>query len=297
MPQRGETDPDGSMHSDHLASRPSKLPEEDIQPFLENLLTDIARRPERMKVRETAGVVRFLRLLAQLGVPADLAGSDGKAIAQYRREEPPESRKARSRVDNLAVTIWNVLLQTGDLPTAKAHTAIGFLKRNRETFLGHFDVEEAIEVIRSLRVPATAEDPFQPPHLISRTTTSTGEGNPHLGSDLTEKIYIAYHFLKRHNVQGAQGRIATTLDDLSVPQERTDRGWNYADVNERVKQHRKRLRERLRGPTEEAVRKWTDYLVDLQITSFLGQRDVARRNEQRQRAIDRRGEEPNARTP
>ena len=309
MLQRGQTDPDGWIHSSQLAFKPYKLPEEDIQPFLDSLLTDIATRPAKLRLRETAAVVRFLLFLASQGVPTKLLDSDKETVAQYRSEESVESREARSRLENLAGVIWSVLRQTGDLPTADRETALQFLERHRTTYLDPYDVTEAIDLIETLRLRPDAEDPFVPPHLISRTTTSTGQGNPYLGSDLTQKIYIAFHFLKRHKVKGADGVIVKKLNELRVKHERKEEGWDYPDINDKVKQQRKRLREELEqtraeeSTDEEAQRKIeeatqrrikqrTDFMVDLQITSFLGQRDLARQQEERERLLALRRDLP-----
>ena len=188
MRRRGETDPDGWILSEQLAFKPQELKPDEIEPFLEGLFADIGRRPAKIRLLRTASVVRFLRRLAVDGVPSDVRDAGSAAVTKHWDKESLESRQTRTRLDEMALAIWNKLLQYGEISSSDPETALTFLKDHQRTYLADFDVDEAIKLIATLRLPEDSEDSSPPPHLISQRTTSVGEGNPYVSTDLTEKI-------------------------------------------------------------------------------------------------------------
>ena len=269
MRRRGETGSDGWILSEQLASKPQELKPDEIEPFLEGLFADIGRRAAKIRLLRTASVVRFLRRLAVDGVPSDVLDAGSAAVTKHWGKESLESRQTRTRLDEMALAIWNKLLQYGEISSSDPETALTFLKDHQRTYLVDFDVDEAIKLIATLRLPEDSEDPSPPPHLISQRTTSVGEGNPYVSTDLTEKIYIAYQVLKRHQIKSAQERLAKTLARLKVEHERGDSAWDYVQINDKVKQYNRRLHKDFARPadqaTEQAVSQQTEYLVGLQI--------------------------------
>ena len=80
-----------------------------------------------------------------------------------------------------------------------------------------------------------------------------------------------------------------------MERERGGAPWTYAEIHNKVKQHKERLREQLSQSTSEAtqaaVSQKTEYLIDQQITSFRGQRDLEKQQKERQEKNDRAAKE------
>ena len=51
---------------------------------------------------------------------------------------------------------------------------------------------------------------------MSLTMSAQGQGNPRLGDDVSERIYTAYHGLKRARVKKIRPRIAEALSQEGV---------------------------------------------------------------------------------
>ncbi len=273
MPQGLTTDAEGWISSDQLLIPRQTLAKEEVDRFLEFLFANVARRPARVPLREAAGVVRYLRNLAWLGVPSQVVKKGDAAIQEYRRNESKEVRKKRSQVDRLALTIWSVLLQCGDITLARKPTVLGFLKKHKDTYLALEDVGPLTEFIRELEFLPGFKDSFGPPSLMSQNLTNVSPGNPHLQDDLTDRIYAAYGALRREGIRGARPKIADALTRAKV-KKRTRahrRVWTYADVNERIKQHEKQLKAGYQGPREDVkgvLREIADSRADWWILSF-----------------------------
>lgn len=64
IPPFEKDSPGGWIPGDHLKLSPQMLAREEAEAFLEWLFSAVARRPERLDLREGAGVARYLRGLA-----------------------------------------------------------------------------------------------------------------------------------------------------------------------------------------------------------------------------------------
>ena len=248
--------------------------------FLDFLFSDIAHRPDTLTLRETAAVARFLLALARGGVaPDDAADSQTEDSPHF--EGGREDAEKRVLLSGLARIIWMDLLQFGKINACGKQVAARFLRRHRDTYLAGKDVSSALEAIEYFEVPERDRPLFQPPHLIARTFSAQGVGNPYLKDDLTERIYTGYHVLKLAREPRIRPRIAEALERAgaaTVARKRA-RGarWTWQDVNERIKEYDKRLRKRFReqGTKErvkQAVDQWRDSLVDRWAASFQARR-------------------------
>lgn len=244
--------------------------------FLDFLFSDIAHRPDTLTLRETAAVARFLLALARGGVAPDDA-ADSQTDDSPHFEGGREDANKRVLLSHLARIIWMELLQFGKINACDKRVAKSFLRRHRDTYLAGKDVSSALEAIEYFEVPERDTPPFQPPHLIARTFSAQGVGNPYLKDDLTERIYTGYHVLKLAREPRIRPRIAEALERAgaaTVARKRT-RGtrWTWQDVNERIKEYDKRLRKRFRQQgiekrVEQEVKKWQGSLVDRWVSSF-----------------------------
>jgi len=86
-----------------------------------------------------------------------------------------------------------------------------------------------------------------------------------LADDLSERIYAAYHGLRRAGIHGARTRVAAALNMASrkiAVRSDTDARWWPNEVYERVKQYAKGLEERsgsrevARAAADSMVSKW-----------------------------------------
>ena len=179
------------------------LEEREIEPFLEETLRDLGRRPPEIRLKEGARVARFLRCLARDGVPKDPTDCRSQADEE-QQDQTRVSEQDQMWLYQLGETIWNEILQNAPIEPAKPNEAIRFLKRCESTFLTNHRVPEALKTIQALELPAESEDAFPPPNLISPTITSTGEGNPRLSDDLSERIYGVYFALRRQHRRGCE---------------------------------------------------------------------------------------------
>src|SRR5260370_41533225 len=113
MPPSDRIDDEGGIHSDQLAVPAQALIPAEIDPFLEFLFSGIVRKPKWLKLRETAGVARYLKALAR---------------------EAPATRE-RDGVEHLAEVIWLTMLDYGQIAGAEKEEAIQFLKEHARTEL------------------------------------------------------------------------------------------------------------------------------------------------------------------
>src|ERR1700739_4422552 len=102
MPPSKDAGEDGWIRGDQLILPPQSLSPEEIGAFLKFLFTEIARKPKRLKLRETAGVARYL-----------------KAIAF----ETPASAE-RDTAERLAEMIWLTMLDTGQIEITRKDEVI-----------------------------------------------------------------------------------------------------------------------------------------------------------------------------
>ena len=214
-----------------------------IDPFLIYLFSDIARRPQKLGLSETAAVARYLRLLSVASVPNDVARGGEQALQHYAGKERQEDLNARSCLEEISNIIWNSLFQHGEFDMASSNTAIQFLETHRQTYLANAPVDDAIALVKSRQAPVGAISLFKPPALRSRSrTVLAGREKSHLpNNDLSELIFIADVALTWAGIRrNRRKRIAAALNSIDVPKRGDDPKWESTDVHERVKEFRRR---------------------------------------------------------
>jgi hypothetical protein len=187
MPPSNDASKEGWIHSDQLTLPRQTLSQEQIGPFLQYLFKEIARKPRRLKLKQTAGVARYLKAVA-----AEAQGSTQREV-----------------VNHLAEVLWLTMLDSGEIEIATKKEAIQFLKTHSLTYLASFDVNRVLEYLENLPAPSRHAEFFRPPKLKGASRSASGQGPARLQNDLTERIYAAYHALRRTGIRDARGRIAT----------------------------------------------------------------------------------------
>src|SRR5438876_706360 len=109
MPPSKRSPAEGWIESDQLVVPRQTLSPEEIEPFLEYLFSSVVGKPKQLKLRETAGVVRYLKALVM---------------------EEPHSLQ-RDVVERVADVIWGTLLQSGQIAIAEKEAAVQFLYEHR----------------------------------------------------------------------------------------------------------------------------------------------------------------------
>lgn len=244
------------------------LPRQALEPsevdeFLSHLFGDIARRPEPLRLRETAAVVRFIKQLTLHGVPTTVAIDGPDAVARFdRRSISPEHLTARSCAGQIAEIIWDLLVQHGDFPIATKPEVLRFLDRHRRTYLANPLIDQAIAYVQGFELPANAA-PIEPPTLRSRSRTARiYPPNARINSDLSERIYIADQTLKRAGIKKRRPVIARALEVAGVEHRSGESIWTAEDINERVKEFQRSQRLRYSSV-------WNgEHLVDWKISFF-----------------------------
>ena len=220
--------------------------------FLNYLFSTVARRPKPLRLREGAGVARYLKTLA-----LEMEGGE-----------------VRKQLERLAEAIWDMLFQFAPIQLSDKQTVIGFLEKHRSTYLAGLDqvfgLDGAFQQVRDATPPSRA-DQFPAPQLQSVNLSVHGLGRLHADDDLTERIYAGYHALRRAGLRNVRGRIAAALNRHKLrirTRGRTSTKWGSDEVYERVKQYDSRLKKQVRtaGPWDSlaglVVAKWvSSYLT------------------------------------
>jgi len=168
--------------------------------------------------------------------------------------------------------IWGHLLQFAPLELGSKQAALRFLEEHSDTYLATFNVKAAIECVRDSVPPAQHEGWFPPPLHMSRSRATYGMGDPRLTDDLTERIYVGYHALRRAGLRNVRGKLAEALNGQRLgtrARKKTSTLWGSYEVNERVKQYDGKLRDRLTaGSKDKTVKEMREMLVDAWILCF-----------------------------
>lgn len=136
-------------------------------------------------------------------------------------------------------------------------------------------VEIAEKIINELEIAELEPgepSPFAPPHLLSEDLRSQGAYDPGFRDDLSERIYAAFHCLKRCGAKRVTSRIADALSRTGQRRGKTkaEAKWIYSDVNERVKEYQTWRKKALKNvdpkslaerSVEERLNDWRDFLV------------------------------------
>jgi hypothetical protein len=205
------------MHSDQLILPKQSLSKEEAEPFLSHVFGQLARKPRRLKLTETARVARYLKAIA-----AEMPGSLQRVV-----------------LDRLAEMIWLTVLEVGRIEIATKPEAIRFLQEHAHTYLSSFDVKEIVEQVDQHDEPSRHREVFRPPNLMGEGRSVQGGGPARLRDDLTERIYVAYYALRRAGIRNARSHIAAVLNQRGLrTQARSDKmqTWGSPEVIERVQQ-------------------------------------------------------------
>ena len=127
--------------------------------------------------------------------------------------------------------------------------------------------------LEKLNEPAQYAESFRPPKLMGAMRSASGKGPARLQDDLTERIYVGYHALRRARIRNARGRIATVLNQLGFAAgapSATEGKWGSYEVIERVRQFGDRIvrQHRLSRQDRTKQKQIRDMLVDSWIHSF-----------------------------
>ena len=220
---------EGWILSDQLPRVPRQdlLPEE-AEAFLEYLFSAVARRPRSLRLEDGARVARYLDALAW-------------------ETEPGAIRQCLERLRDV---IWGTLLRFAPFELSGKLEAIQFLERHADTYLAGLKVEAALKRVRESAPPSRHGALFPSPHLMSRSRSATGMGNPRLMADLSQRIYVGYHALRRAGLRNARRRVAEALNRQGLQTRargETSREWSGYEVYERVKQCEARWKEENAG--------------------------------------------------
>jgi len=131
MPPSNDVNQESWIRGDQLILPPQTLSQEQIGPFLQYLLKEIARKPKRLKLKQTAGVARYFRAVA-----AEASGSVQREI-----------------VNRLAEVLWLTMLDSGQIEIASKAEAVQFLKAHALTYFASFDVNRILEYLGICRNP------------------------------------------------------------------------------------------------------------------------------------------------
>jgi len=251
IPPSNDANKKDRSRSEQLILPRQALSREETGPFLEFLFSEIARKPKALKLKETSRVARYL-----------------KAVA-WEAQGSPE----RDTVEHLANVIWLAMLQSGKIEIAEKKQAIHFLRDHAHTYLASFEVDKIVGYLEKLKEPSRHAEFFRPPKLMGAKRSLSGKGPGRLQDDLTERIYVGYHALRRARIGNARGRIATVLNRLGfAPGARsaTERMWGSYEVIERVQQFEDRIARQLRLSKQDRTKqeRLRDILVDSWIHGF-----------------------------
>jgi hypothetical protein len=241
-PFQGKHD-EGWISSDRLQRIPPQpLQPTEVEPYLNYLFGDIARRPRPIHLREGAAVARLLK--------------------EFARGAPPG--KMRQQLDRLAEVIWRTMLQNARCSTGDKEAAVAFLQKHASTHLVAFDVEAVVKYVREANLPSPSPSP-DASQLLARGLAVQTHPTPQLRDDLSERIYAGYHALRRARIHGARRRIAEALNRHNISTEargETDRTLGSDEVVDRLKQYEDYWKRHHSGQDSRALQQWRNSLVD-----------------------------------
>lgn len=213
-------DTEGYIESSDLPEIPLQvLTREEAPAFLSFLFGDLARRPERFSLRESAAVARYLRALARETSPGTL----------------------RAELERMARQVWMDALDFAPFEIAKKSQAMAFLRRHAETHLASYDTGAMLGHVGSAPRPTKFAEPVSLPRLLSRSMAVVGPGGQRLGDDLSERVFAAYTALRAAGIHGASTAVARAIKASEATRKRgrapqTD--WGADEVRERCKRFR-----------------------------------------------------------
>lgn len=240
-------------------SRP--LEQSECNAFLRFLYQDVAKKPQKLALRETLRVARYLRTLALV----DRSGaSSGLDLDQLREKQ--------AAALTLSEVIWIQYLIYGSVEPSTQVETLAYLERHRDTYFASIPYIELVrQLVEEFQIPDDAQDFSDPPRFMSKSMDVVGTGEARVMSDLSERIYVGYYAVLDLEADSAFGMVAQALQHASVyrrtwKKEESSPEWDWTDVREVVKGAQKQLRKQ--HPDDESFRRYTGYLVSLWTTRF-----------------------------
>ncbi len=218
-----------------------RLKKEEVEPFLSWLFGGLAQRAEPLRPLETMKVARYLRLLADHGVPRGILARGKEAITGYRRSDR-EDQQWRDAVNRAADMLLSKLLIYGEVVPCKGQDALRFFKEHQVTYLASPVYKPAFEFLKSYGLAPDVSATPNRPCLLSASLNAQGQGNAYLQTDLSERIHAALHALRLSGIRRARKKIVHCLNEIPLPPLRrgTDSGgWTYERVNDRARRFEK----------------------------------------------------------
>jgi hypothetical protein len=241
-PFEGESD-EGWIAGDRLARiPPQQLQPSEVEPYLDYLFGNVARRPKPIRLREGAAAARFLQELA--------------------RQAP--AGEVRQLLSILAGVIWRTVLQNAPFSMGPKEAVVELLRKHASTYLVAFDVEAAVKYVQEAQ-PPIPRIRSEAPRLLSRRLAVQADSAGQRLDDVSERIYAGYHALRRARVHKARRRIAEVLNRYRIlrqPRGATEATWGSDEVMERVKQYEDGWKGNHPGSDSKALRQWRSAQVD-----------------------------------
>jgi hypothetical protein len=234
----------------------------EVEPFLKWLFSDLSRKPQEMRLKETAAAVRYLSWLGLHGIPKEIIRQGSDAIKEYWHcTKSPEAIRARRNVEQMVQIVWRGLLEMGQFATANKKAAQAFFRRHSSTW-DHPGMASALEFLENFELPPGATSPFRKSSSVTKTSATSGDGNPYLENDLSERIAAADGALRRVAIKQPYELIANALRESPLTRALYENvgSWSSIEVRERVKGYKKQKQAR---PIEKLADKWIlKYLSD-----------------------------------
>jgi hypothetical protein len=150
--------------------------------------------------------------------------------------------------------VWRGLLEMGHFAPANKKVALAFFQRHSSTW-DHPGMASAIEFLENFELPPGATSPFRKHSSVTETSAASGDGNPYLENDLSERIAAADGALRRVAIKQPYELIASALKESPITRALYQDvcSWSSVEVRERVKGYKKQKRVR---PIEKLADKW-----------------------------------------
>jgi hypothetical protein len=223
---------------------PPTLERGDVNSFLEFLFADICRRPVGFTLRETAGVVQYLRLLAAQGVPAAVLKGGTEALRHFRlggRGGTEADTVGWLSLERLAKIVWGDLLIHGRIRPSRKSAALAFLRRHEDNYQMSPELKPALKFVQDYDLPADFVNSAGPPNLKSTHRSVHGQVKTRRQTDLSERVFAACYALSRTGVRNRNVIIAKALTTAEVKAGRKSSGtrsvWSWDDVKECIKSY------------------------------------------------------------
>jgi hypothetical protein len=236
MPQVQNSLRDG-FSPEQWATLRQPLRRDEFDIFLEHVFANLARRPEPLRLREVAAVVRRISQIVDQGVPRDVLAAGADAITKFHVAGRPQKDWQLSRnAQRIGEILLGKLMSFGEFADCSTKEALHFVQRNA-THLASPYLEPAVEFLERYDLPPDPPNPFRAPCMLSPSQSGLiGRPNPWLTDDLSQRICGANHALKQAGLHKRFPLIASALNKAKLAK-RSGEQWEGGDVSQRVKEY------------------------------------------------------------